>query len=194
MRGHRSHLRKEGKSMILETERLILRPWKEEDAESLYEYAKNPEVGPIAGWPPHKDIAESLGVINNVFTGKECYAICLKENNIAIGAVELKLNGTTDMTEKDDECELGYWIGQPFWGHGYVPEAAKELLRRGFEDLGMQTIWCGYYDGNAKSKRVQEKLGFKFHHTCNEVPVPLMNEVRVGHTSVMTREQWYKER
>lgn len=62
----------------------------------------------------------------------------------------------------------------------------------GFEDLGMTTIWCGYYDGNRKSKRVQEKLGFVFHHTCNEVPVPLFNEVRVGHTNVMTKDHWEK--
>ena len=46
----------------------------------------------------------------------ECYAICEKENNIAIGAVELKLNGYTDMTQRDDEFELGYWLGQPFGG------------------------------------------------------------------------------
>lgn len=65
----------------------------------------------------------------------ECYAICEKENNIAIGAVELKLNGYTDMTQRDDECELGYWLGQPFGGKGYMPEAARESLRHGFEDL-----------------------------------------------------------
>ena len=56
--------------------------------------------------------------------------------------------------------------------------------------LEMTTIWCGYYDGNKKSKRVQEKLGFIYHHTCDEVPVPLLNEVRVGHTNVITKEQW----
>ena len=61
--------------MILKTPRLILRPWQESDAESLYKYAKNPEVGPIAGWPPHKDVEESLGIINNVLNGPECYAI-----------------------------------------------------------------------------------------------------------------------
>lgn len=71
-----------------------------------------------------------------------------------------------------------------------MPEAAGELLRRAFEELGMTTVWCGYYDGNQKSKRVQEKLGFVFHHTCDEVPVPLLNEVRVGHTSIMTKEHW----
>lgn len=176
--------------MRMTTERLILRRWTEEDVESLFEYAKDPDVGPIAGWPPHKSVAESMDVIRNVFNGKECYAICEKENNIAIGAIELKLNGHTDMTERDDECELGYWLGKPFWGKGYMPEAARELIRRGFEELGMNTIWCGYYDGNTKSKRVQEKVGFLYHHTCDEVPVPLLDEVRVGHTNYMTRKRW----
>lgn len=176
--------------MRLETERLILRPWKSEDAESLFSFAKDPDVGPIAGWPPHKSVEESREVIKNVFCGKECYAICEKENGAAIGAIELKLNGATDMTTRDDECELGYWLGKPFWGRGYVPEAARALLKRGFEDLGMTTVWCGYYDGNAKSKRVQEKLGFLFHHTCEDVPVPLLGETRVGHTNYMTKEHW----
>lgn len=175
---------------MLETERLILRKWTEEDAESLFEYAKDLEIGPAAGWPPHKSVEESRAVIKNVFDGAECYAICEKENNIAIGAVELKLNGHTNITKRDDECELGYWLGQPFWGRGYMPEASRELLRHGFEDLGMTTIWCAYYDGNLKSKRVQEKLGFVYHHTCNEVPVPLLHEVRVEHTNVMTKEHW----
>ena len=178
--------------MILKTKRLTLRPWHESDAESLYQYASDPDVGPIAGWPAHTSVAESRRVIRKVLCGAECYAICL--NGSAIGAVELKLNGHTDMTERDDECELGYWLGKPFWGQGLMPEAAAELIRRGFEDLGMHAIWCGYYDGNAKSKRVQEKLGFAYHHTCDEVPVPLMGETRVGHTNVLTREMWLARR
>lgn len=176
--------------MIIETERLILRKWTKEDAESLFTYAKNPNIGPIAGWKPHKSIEESRYIIENVFNGAECYAICEKENFVAIGAVELKLNGHTDMTDKDDECELGYWIGEPFWGRGYMPEAARALMKRGFETLGMNKIWCGYYDGNERSKRVQEKLGFVYYRTCADVPVPLLGEVRVGHTNVMTKEHW----
>lgn len=178
--------------MALNTERLMLRKWTEADAESLFEYAKDPEVGPIAGWPPHKNKDESLNVIKNVFNGAECYAICEKGNNEAIGVIELKLNGSTDMTNRNDERELGYWLGKPFWGKGYMPEAAREIIRHAFEELGMTTIWCGYYEGNYKSKRVQEKLGFIYHHTCEEVAVPLMNEVRVGHTNYMTKEQWKK--
>lgn len=172
------------------TDRLLLRRFLESDAESLYTYAKDPDIGPIAGWKPHKSVEESLNIIKNVFTGAECYAICEKENNIAIGAIELKLQGHTDMTEREDECELGYWLGKPFWGRGYVPEAANELIRHAFEDLNMQTIWCGYYDGNIKSKRVQEKLGFIYHHTCNDVPVPIMNEIRIGHTNYLTKERY----
>lgn len=175
---------------MLQTERLVLRNWTRADAESLFEYAKDPAVGPMAGWPPHTSKAESLAVIETALNGAECYALCEKARGRAIGCIELRLNGHTDMTDRDDECELGYWLGRPFWGRGYLPEAARALLRHAFEELGMTTVWCGYYDGNDKSKRVQEKVGFVYHHTCEQVPVPRMNEVRVGHTNRMTREHW----
>lgn len=180
--------------MILTTKRLILRPWEESDAESLYTYAKDPSIGPIAGWPVHTDVKNSLEIIRNVLNTPETYAICLKEDNEAIGSVGLHLNGSTDLTDRDDECELGYWIGKPFWGNGYVPEAAQEIIRHGFEELGMTAIWCGYYDGNIKSKRVQEKCGFIYHFTSEELEVPLMNEVRTGHVSRLTKDQWMLRR
>ncbi len=176
--------------MILQTERLMLRRWEEGDAKSLYEYARNPDVGPIAGWPPHKSVEESRDIIRNVLSGAEAYAICLKSDNRAIGAIELKLNGHTDMTDRDDECELGYWIGKPFWGQGMVPEAAREMLRHAFGDMGMRKVWCGYYDGNEKSRRVQEKCGFRYQWTTEDVDVPLMHEKRTGHVSCITREEW----
>lgn len=176
--------------MELKTERLVLRRWRESDVDSLFKYASDPDIGPKAGWPPHTDKDMSLDVIQNVFCGAECYAICEKGSDEAIGAIELILHGKSNKTNNDDECELGYWIGKPFWGRGYMPEAAKELIRHGFEDLGMNIIWCGYYDGNTKSLRVQEKLGFEWHHTNKNMEVPLLNEVRIEHVSYMTREMW----
>ena len=125
------------------TERLILRPWQESDAESLYKYARDPEIGPIAGWPPHTSVEDSLNVIRTVFSAPETYA------------------------------EIGCWIGRPFWGQGLIPEAVRRLLRRCFEDLGMTAVWCGYYDGNTKSCRVMEKCGFRFHHTEEGKTSPL---------------------
>lgn len=175
---------------MLETERLILRPWRETDAEELYRYAKDPAVGPIAGWPPHTGVENSRQIIRDVLAVKETYAIVLKETGLPIGSIGLKMGEATDLTEAEDECELGYWIGVPYWGQGLMPEAVKELLRHGFEDLGMRTIWCGYYDGNDRSKRVQEKCGFLYHHTTEGVDVPLLHETRTGHVNRLTREEW----
>lgn len=175
---------------MLETKRLTLRRFEQSDAENLYEYAKDPDVGPIAGWSPHKNVAESLDVIRNVFNGAEAYAVCLKSDGKAIGAIELKLNGHTDLTEQEDECELGFWLGKPYWGRGIMPEAAREILRHAFEDLDMQKVWCAYYDGNTKSKRVQEKCGFRYQWTTKDVDVPLMHEKRTGHVNLLTKDTW----
>ena len=171
-----------------------MRRWRESDAEDLYRYASDPAVGPIAGWQPHKSVEESLEVIRNVLCGQEAYALCLKEDGRAIGAIELRLNGHTDMTERDDECELGYWLGKPFWGRGLMPEAASEMLRHAFEDLGMSRVWCGYYDGNERSKRVQEKIGLRYQWTTRDLDVPQMNEKRTGHVNCITREEWQENR
>ena len=165
---------------MLQTKRLILRRWEDSDAESLFTYAKDPDVGLIAGWPPHQSVEESLAVIRNVLNGREAYALCLKSDHKAIGAIELKLNGHTDMTARDDECELGYWLGKPFWGLGLMPEAVSEILRHAFEDIGMTKVWVGYYEGNTKSKRVLEKCGFRYQWKSEGVEVPLMHETRDG--------------
>ena len=178
--------------MILHTDRLILRNWKETDKEAMYTYARDPEVGPPAGWPPHKSVEESLSVIQNVLSGPESYAICLKGTDEPIGCIDLKMKDRTDLTDRDDECEMGYWLGKPFWGRGIMPEAARELLRHAFEDLGMQKVWCGYYDGNEKSKRVQEKVGFRYQWTTADVDVPLMGEKRIGHVNCMIKEEFNK--
>lgn len=175
--------------MKLETKRLILRPWCEDDAEELYKYASNPEVGPPAGWLPHTSVENSCEIIRTVLSVPETCAVCLKENGKPIGSIGLHRN---DLACHDDEYELGYWIGKPFWGQGLIPEASREMLRHAFEDLGMRRIWCGYYDGNAKSRRVQEKLGFVYHHTTEDIEVSLLGEIRTGHSNLMTKERWQR--
>ena len=174
---------------MLKTERLILRPWREEDAQMLYEYAKDPDVGPAAGWPVHTSVENSRQIIRDVLSAPETYAVCLKDGT-PVGSVGLKLKGSTDMTDRVDECELGYWLGKPFWGRGFIPEAARELLRYAFEELNMRAVWCGYYEGNEKSRRVQEKLGFAYRYSTEGLDVPLLNEKRTGHTSILTAQMW----
>ena len=174
----------------LETKRLLLRRWEESDAEDLFSYARDPEVRPMAGWPPHRSVEESREIIRNVLNGPETYAICLRGDGRAIGTIELKLAGHTDLTDREDECEMGYCLARPFWGRGIMPEAVCAMLRRAFEDLGMNKVWIGYYEGNDRSRRVQEKCGFRFQWRSENVDVPLMGEKRTGYVSLMTREEW----
>ena len=174
----------------METDRLFLRPWREQDAKYLYEYARDPDVGPAAGWPVHTSVENSRDIIRNVLAVPYTYAVCLKENDRPIGSIGLKMGDATDLTDREDECELGYWVGKPYWGQGIIPEAARELLQYAFTKLSMKKVWCGYYDGNEKSHRVQEKLGFVYHHTSCDVEVPLLGENRTGHVSVMTYDRW----
>lgn len=179
--------------MQIKTERLLLRPFAEADAADLYKYAKDPEVGPAAGWPPHGSVEESRNIIRLVLNGPESYAICKKEDGRVIGAMALKPTGDSRLAEGEDACELGYWIGKPFWGQGLMTEAAEALLRRAFTELGMRRVWCGYYEGNEKSKRVQVKLGFRHEKTVREVDVPLLNEVRTEQVSLLSREAWIEK-
>ena len=174
----------------LVTERLLFRRWNEKDAEDLFRYASDSDVGPIAGWPVHQNIQESREVIKNVFNGPEAYAVCLKKDGKAIGAIELMFKDRTNLTEQDDECELGYWLGKPFWGNGLIPEAVEKILQYAFENCGMNKVWCGYYEGNLKSKRVQEKCGFKPHKIIKDSPVPLLNEKRTVYVNELSKEDW----
>ncbi len=177
--------------MVLETERLLLRGWRDEDAPSLFYYAKDPLVGPVAGWLPHKDVAYSRAVIRTILNGKETYAICLKERNgEPIGSIGLTLHGSPERPLGDKEAELGYWVGVPFWGQGIVTEAANALIKRGFLDLGLKAIYAGYFDGNLRSKRVQQKCGFTHHHTNEKSLVIMLGETRVEHINCLTRAQW----
>jgi len=178
--------------MILETKRLILRPWQEADAADLYKYASNPEVGPVAGWPVHTSVENSKEIIQDVLSKPETYAVVLKDTREVVGSIGLMIGKDSNMDLPKTEGEIGYWIGVPFWGQGFIPEAVRELIRRSFEDLKLQKLWCGYFDGNIKSKRVQEKCGFVYHHTEENKPWPLMGDIRTEHITCLPREKWEK--
>ena len=180
------------KRIMLETPRLILRPWKKNkaDAKELYRYAKDPKIGPAAGWKVHKDAAESLQIIRDILSTPDIYAVVLKETGKPIGAAGLTYGSTGRKYLKRDEAEIGYWIGAEHWGKGYAPEAVQVLLERGFTQLGCSAIWCGYFEGNEKSRRVQEKCGFRYHHTEAEEIIEALGEKRREHFSRITKEEW----
>lgn len=179
--------------MILTTDRLILRPWKEEDASDLYRYAKDSRVGPIAGWPPHTSVQNSKEIIKSVLSAPETYAVVLKSEGNPVGSVGVLFSDQSHLELAEHEVEIGYWIGVPYWGKGLIPEAVRELLKRCFTRLGCTAVWCGYYDGNERSKRAQEKCGFVYHHThCTHDT--LIGDMRTTHFTRITLNEWETQR
>ena len=114
----------------------------------------------------------------------------LKETGEPIGSCGIMFTeGLHSAAMNKDEAEIGYWIGKPYWGQGMIPEAVKALLERCFNDLMLDAVWCGYYDGNIKSKRVCEKSGFRYHHTNKDIMSPL-GDKRTEHFYIMTKADY----
>lgn len=174
--------------MRLETDRTILRPFQEADALDLFAYAKDPRVGPIAGWKPHENVEESREIIRTVFSAPNTFAVVDRETGRAIGSAGFvgrpRGEGPSD--------ELGYALSPDYWGRGLMPEVCRELLRFGYEDLGLGTIWCTHYEENHRSRRVIEKCGFTYAFTekltdefCPDRPTRFY---------FLTRDMWEKGR
>ena len=111
---------------MMETERLLLRPWQESDAEALYRWASDPEVGPAAGWSPHTSVENSRDIIRTVLAKEGTFAVVPKGGDGGpIGAIGVF---PTEIPEGRGEPELGYWIARPHWGEGLIPEGGGGVL------------------------------------------------------------------
>ena len=120
--------------MMLETNRLILRPWEESDAESLFQYASHPDVGPIAGWAVHTSVENSREIIKTVLSAPETYAVVLKESGPPVGSIGLMIGKASNIGLPDSEGEIGYWIGVPYWGRGADSGSPKRNGRRAIDE------------------------------------------------------------
>lgn len=98
--------------MVIHTERLTLRPWREADAASLFTYASDPDVGPAAGWPPHRSIEESREIIRTVFAAPHTFAVCLAATDEPVGSIGL-MPSRCESNRRDDGLELEVAIGSP---------------------------------------------------------------------------------
>ena len=152
------------KGLTIETERLILRPFKPSDLEDLYEYASVEGVGEMAGWKHHESKEKSKEILDMFITEDKVFAIVLKESGKVIGSLGVEKYGLEDrLTEFDGYLgrEIGYVLSKDYWGRGIMPEAVKTIIDYLFNVLNLDFLTCGYYDFNSQSKRVQEKCGFK---------------------------------
>lgn len=146
---------------------ITLRHWRQSDAKCLYHFAKNPNIGPIAGWPPHESVEYSLNVIKTIFCRPECYAII--NDDVPIGCAELLIHPDGNHWWGEGSAELGYWVAEEYQGRGYATQASQMLIKRAFEDLNIQRVFASYKKENLASARVLEKLGFKYFAELNNI-------------------------
>ena len=142
---------------IIYTDRLILRPITLDDANDMFEYAKLPNVGPNAGWEPHRSLYETTAVIYNMIANKPQdqlgnWAVVYRSTGKMIGTIELHHYFPCF------KAELGYSLNPEYWGLGLIPEAASKVLEFGFEMLQLKRIEAGTFLNNYQSQRVCEKI------------------------------------
>ncbi len=153
----------------METERILLRPWREEDAEELYRLASDPEVGPRAGWSPHQSVDESREVIRTIFSNDHTWAIrlgrrqpaCGNPSSQIVGCICYYPHGESNIGIGPDDAEVGYWVARPWWNRGLATEALRLLINHCFCNIGFRTLWGDYLESNPASGRVMQKCGFR---------------------------------
>ncbi|MEG2191745.1 MAG: GNAT family N-acetyltransferase [Oscillospiraceae bacterium] len=159
------------------TERLILRPWQESDAQDMYEYAKVEGVGEPAGWRHHESIEESREILQMFMKNKWELALVLKESGKVIGSMGIK----NSWVEDDEEYlhlrakEIGYVLSKDYWGRGLMPEAVEAIKEFCFETLKLDALTACHFLHNTRSERVIKKCGFKFVKT-QEFHSKLLND------------------
>lgn len=149
---------------IIETERLVLRPFAKTDLDDFYEYASVAGVGEMAGWKHHADKVETLQILEKFIEHDKTFAIVLKEKNKVIGSLGVEKYGKEEaLTEFSDYQgrEIGYVLSKSYWGRGLMPEAVRAVIDYLFDECNLDFLTCGHYDFNVQSARVQEKCGFK---------------------------------
>lgn len=174
----------------METQRLILRPWHEDDAEALYKYASDPEVGPRAGWPPHQSVEESREIINGIFSGEGMWAVELKETGEPIGCVGYLTSECSNLPIAEDEAEVGYWIAKPYWSQGICTEAMKAVVDFCFKTKCFNRLWGDYFPTNPASGKVMEKCGFADTGRETTCPNLLVGSTQPVKILYLTREEW----
>lgn len=152
--------------VVLRTERLTLRPWRESDLSDMYEYAKVDGVGEMAGWVHHKDKEESRRILNSFVQDKKTFAIEHQGKVIGSLGIEEYSEGNYPELAHLQGRELGYVLSKDYWGRGLMPEAVQAVVTYLFETVGLDFIIVGHFDWNGQSRRVVEKCGFQYIKTA----------------------------
>lgn len=172
---------------VLETERLVLRGWRRKDAAALYEYAKNPNVGPNAGWKPHASVRESREIIVQLFLQNTTWAITMRGDDTPIGSIGFEKDAYRPGIASR---ELGYSLSEDFWGQGIMTEAARKLLHYGFTEMKLDSVMIRTGEANERSRRVIAKCGFTYEGTLRKCYRMYNGQIRDSRVYSMLREEY----
>ena len=148
----------------IETDRLILRPFEQADFDDFFEYASVEGTGEMAGWHHHQDKQKSQEILDLFISEDKTFAVCLRQSGKVIGSLGVEKYGMEDkLTEFDGYRgrEIGYVLSRDYWGRGLMTEAVMAVIDYLFNECDLDFLTCGYYDFNSRSRRVQEKCGFR---------------------------------
>ena len=175
-------------NVILKTERLLIRPWRQSDLDDFYSYASVDGVGQMAGWKPHESKEESKIILDMFISHKKTFA--LEYQGKVIGSVGIEKYNETHFPEfENKKCrEIGYVLSKEYWGQGLMPEALKEVIRFLFENANLDVIFCGHFLWNEQSHRVQEKSGFK--HYGLDTYETAFGTTEENEVNILKREDW----
>lgn len=150
-------------NVVLKTQRLLLRPWRDDDLDDFFEYASVDGVGEMAGWSHHKTKEETKTILASFIKGKKTFAI--ECGGKVIGSLGIEKYDENKLPEFESKAgrEIGFVLSKDYWGNGYMPEAVSAVIDYLFDRVGLDFIVCGYFTDNVQSKRAQEKCGFKFY-------------------------------
>jgi len=148
----------------IETDRLILRPFEQADLDDFFEYASVEGTGEMAGWHHHQDKQKSQEILDLFISEDKTFAVCLRQSGKVIGSLGVEKYGMEDkLTEFNGYRgrEIGYVLSRDYWGRGLMTEAVRAVIDYLFNECDLDFLTCGYYDFNSRSRRVQEKCGFR---------------------------------
>jgi len=175
----------------LEGSRVLLRNWNMKDVDHMFEWAKDDRVGPNAGWKPHTTKEETMVIINSFILNQEVWCIESKKEKKPIGSIGLHVDKVRDNPQA---LMIGYVLNPKYWGQGLMVECCELILKYAFEELNKEIITIDHFDFNYQSRRVIEKLGFKYEGTLRKakyrydgLPINLC-------CYSMTREEYYEKR
>lgn len=151
--------------VVLTTDRLTLRPWRESDLYDFNEYARVDGVGQMAGWNPHRNLEESKEILSRFITGKKVFALEHQGKTIgSLGVEKYKEEHYPELSDLQGR-EIGYVLSKDYWGRELMPEAVKAVIAYLFDTVGLDFIIVGHFDWNNQSRRVVEKCGFQYIKT-----------------------------